>query len=226
MLITECDREERQDNNLPYVELCFSIIGKTLPADHGYALYSALKQTFLEGENFLDDVLLSSISGLPDKQGKIYLNKFSQLRLRFPAEKIQDWYRLQNLVLNIRGHLIHLVRPKLTLPIASKTLKARMVTFNLKEVSNHEMPVYFLESCQKALTNLDIKGQVFIDSDTDGNLARRALKIKEKHVVGFGIVVEGLSEKDSIKLQSNGLGGRKHFGCGWFFPTNEVDNEA
>lgn len=226
MLITECDREQGQDSSLPYVELCFSIIGQTLPADHGYALYSALKQTFLEGKDFPSDVLLCSIPGLPNKPGTIDLNKFSQLRLRFPTEQIKDWYRLQNLVLNIRGHLIRLVRPKLALPMASKSLKARLVTFNLKEVNNHEMPVYFLESCQKALANLDIQGQVFIDSDANGNLARRSLKIKEKHVVGFGVIVEGLSEQDSIKLQSHGLGGRKHFGCGWFFPTKEVDNET
>ncbi|MFN5763400.1 MAG: type I-MYXAN CRISPR-associated protein Cas6/Cmx6, partial [Pseudanabaena sp.] len=48
---------------------------------------------------------------------------------------------------------------------------------------------------------------------------------KHKHIVGYGVVVEGLSDEDSIKLQSIGMGGRKHFGCGWFYPVKELGNE-
>ncbi|MGL4879586.1 MAG: type I-MYXAN CRISPR-associated protein Cas6/Cmx6, partial [Waterburya sp.] len=50
----------------------------------------------------------------------------------------------------------------------------------------------------------------------------RSLQIKKKNVMGFGVVVEGLNPEDSIKLQCYGLGGRKHFGCGWFYPSKEV----
>ena len=47
-------------------------------------------------------------------------------------------------------------------------------------------------------------------------------EIRQKNVMGFGVVVENLNDKDSLKLQCNGLGGRKHFGCGWFYPYSEV----
>jgi hypothetical protein len=36
------------------------------------------------------------------------------------------------------------------------------------------------------------------------------------------VIIEGLNPDDSIKLQCLGIGGRKHFGCGWFYPTQEV----
>lgn len=210
-----------------FLEIQFSLRGKTLPADHGYLLYSAVKKNIFKGQSLPPNVLLSSIPGVPNREGIIYLKNSSKLRLRCPAQEVQTWYRsLQNVVLDIQGHLIRLVQPRITLPEPSTVLKARLVTFNLKSIDNRELPFYFLESCQKSLTKLDINAQVFIDSDTKGDLARRAIKIKEKEIVGYGVVVEQLSNDDSLKLQCLGLGGRKHFGCGWFYPTQEVQDAA
>lgn len=207
---------------------------RTLPADHGYSLYSAIKQAvqnsknnLLEPEHIPEEVRLCSISGVPNREGKIYLNYRSRFRLRCPADQVQIWYRLlQNQVLNIRGHRIRLVQPRLTLPEPSESLKARLVTFKLDAIDHAEVPRYFLESCQKSLQRLEIEGQVFIDSNADGDLARRALRIKEKKILGYGVVVEGLSDKDSLKLQWHGLGGRQHFGCGWFYPVREEKDAA
>jgi len=217
-----------------FLEIQFAIEGttKTLPADHGYALYSAVKQVLqkaeIEPQNIPADVKLCSVPGVPNREGKIYLHRRSRLRLRCPADQVQTWYRLlQNQELNIRGHRIRLARPRLTLPEASETLKARMVTFKLEAIDHPEVPRYFLESCQKGLERLEIKGQsTFIPSDDNGNLARRTLQVKEKKIVGYSVVVEGLSEEDSLKLQWYGLGGRQHFGCGWFYPYKEDDDAA
>ncbi|MGF1535575.1 MAG: type I-MYXAN CRISPR-associated protein Cas6/Cmx6 [Elainellaceae cyanobacterium] len=219
---------------MEFLEVQFALSGKTLPADHGYALYSAVKQILQakqadapeEEALFPPEVLLSSIPGVPDRDGLIYLTRGSRLRLRCPSEQARRWYGLQNEVLDIRGHLIRLIQPRLTLPQSSETLKSRLVTFKLEAIDHADVPRYFLESCKKGLDRLEIEGQPFIDSNEQGDLARRALKIKDKHVVGYGIVVEGLSESDSIKLQCAGLGGRKHFGCGWFYPSKEVDDAA
>lgn len=210
-----------------FLEVQFSLRGRTLPADHGYLLYSALKKTVLQEKDLPPDVLLSSIPGVPDRDGMIYLNRTSRLRLRCPADQVQSWYRqLQNAVLDVQGHLIRLVQPRLSLPQPSEALKSRLVTFKLEAVDHSEVPRYFLESCQKALERLEINAQPFIDSNTEGDLARRTLRIKDKYIVGYGLLVEGLSDEDSIKLQCQGLGGRKHFGCGWFYPIKEVKDAA
>lgn len=206
-----------------FLEVQFALRGRTLPADHGYSLYSALKKTILAEKDLPPEVLLCSVPGVPDRDGLIYLNRSSRLRLRCPVDQVQSWYRLlQNTVLDVRGHLIRLVQPQLTLPQPSETLKARLITFKLKAVDHNEVPLYFLGSCKKALEQIEINAQAFIDSNADGDLARRVLRIRDKNVVGYGIVVEGLSDEDSIKLQCQGLGGRKHFGCGWFYPVKEV----
>ncbi len=223
------------------LEVQFSLRGKTLPADHGYALYSCLKRLLkaddyspelraklLDEDSFAPEVLLSSIPGVPDRNGTIFLNRESRFRLRCPAAQAQYWYQgLQNRVLDLNGHMIRLIQPRLTLPRPSAVLKARLVVFKLERWNTHEAPHYFLESCQKALAHLEIQGQVFIDSNADGDLALRALKVKDKQILGFGVVIEGLQSEDSTKLQCLGLGGRKHFGCGWFYPAEkEVSNAA
>lgn len=210
-----------------YLEVQFALRGRTLPADHGYLLYSALKKTVLQEKDLSPDVLLSSIPGVRDRDGMIYLNRSSRLRLRCPADQVQSWYRqLQNAVLDVQGHLVRLVQPRLSLPQPSEMLKARLVTFKLEAIDHNEVPRYFLESCQKALERFEIKARPFIDSNAEGDLARRTLRIKNKHIVGYGVIVEGLSDEDSIKLQTQGLGGRKHFGCGWFYPIKEVKDAA
>jgi CRISPR-associated protein Cas6 len=212
-----------------FLEIQFSIGGTTkmLPADHGYALYSAVKQVLqkaeVEPQDIPADVKLCSVPGVPNREGKIYLQPQSRVRLRCPADQVQIWYRLlQNQELKIQGHQIRLTKPRLMLPEASEMLKARMVTFKLEAIDHPELPRYFLESCQKGLERLEIKGQTaFIPSDSDGSLARRTLKVKDKKIVGYSLVVERLSETDSLKLQWHGLGGRQHFGCGWFYPYKE-----
>lgn len=216
-----------------FLEIQFQLRGKTLPADHGYALYSAVKHLVQTSEGLLydfnipADVRLCSIAGVPDKDGMIYLHRSSRLRLRCPAEQVQGWYRLmQNQVLDIRGHLIRLIQPRLTLPESSDTLKSRLVTFKLEAIDHPEVPYYFLESCKKGLERLEISAQASIDSTAEGDLARRTLQIKDKRILGYGVVVEGLSDADSLKLQWHGLGGRQHFGCGWFYPVREDSDAA
>lgn len=218
-----------------FLEVQFELRGKTLPADHGYSLYSAIKQIWQESElevtqnlAISPEVLISSIVGVGNKQGMIYLNRRSRFRLRCPADQAQAWYRLlQNQVVDLQGHLIRLIQPRLTVIQPASTLTSRLVVIKLEKWDNNEAPQYFLESCQKGLERLEIKGQPFIESNLDGDLARRSLRIRGKHVMGFGVTVEGLSDEDSIKLQCLGLGGRGHFGCGWFYPKKEEEqNDA
>lgn len=210
---------------MDFLEIQFALQGKTLPADNGYPLYSALKTTVCDNKPFPPEVLISSINGIPDRDGMIYLNRASKFRLRCPTEQVNDWYRLlQSHVFDVQGHLIRLVQPRLCLPKSSEILKSRLVTFKLESVDHGELPYYFLESCKKAMDKLEIKGNVYVDSNVDGDLARRTVRIKKKHIVGFGVVVEGLSDEDSIKLQGQGLGGRKHFGCGWFYHTKGAEH--
>ena len=47
-------------------------------------------------------------------------------------------------------------------------------------------------------------------------LKRRTFKVHDKQIVGYSLLVNGLSSEASIILQENGLGGRQKMGCGFF----------
>jgi CRISPR-associated protein Cas6 len=213
---------------MDFLELQFSLRGKTLPSDHGYALYSCVKGLLQQADDpslpsdLPPDLHLCTVSGVPNQDGMILLTRGSKVRLRCPSAQLQTWYRLlQNQVFDIQGHLIRLVQPRITLPESSSVLTSRLVTFKLDAIDHGDVPRYFLESCQKGLDRLGVTGQAFIPSDRNGDLARRVVQVKQKKILGYSVVVEGLSPEDSLTLQGHGLGGRRHFGCGWFYPSKE-----
>jgi CRISPR-associated protein Cas6 len=52
---------------------------------------------------------------------------------------------------------------------------------------------------------------------------RRTIRIHGKEVVGYELIIEGLTADESIAIQTAGLGGRRHMGCGVFVPHLQVE---
>mgnify|MGYP005838513755 CR=1 FL=1 len=212
MIATQESFKTTGEANLPYVELSFGLTGQTLPADHGYGLYSALSH--LQPElHHLDGLSIQTITGIPDKQGKIYLSDKSRLRIRLPGDKVPLVYPLAGKQLTIGIHHIRLGIPQIfELQPASK-LRSRLVT-----IKKFQEPEPFLEAAKRQLDELGIEGTISIPTNAEGEPDRKAIKIKPYSVVGFGLEVTGLNETDSIKLQEDGLGGKHRMGCGVFVP--------
>ena len=113
-------------NNI--INLVFPITkGKELAADHNYHLHAALSKQF-PIFNQLEGLAINTISGIPDKQGKIALTPSSKLYLRLPVEAIQQIYPLAGQKLQIGEHSIQLGNPELQPLEPITTLKARLVT--------------------------------------------------------------------------------------------------
>jgi CRISPR-associated protein Cas6 len=198
----------------PYVELSFSVIGETLPADHGYGLYSAIAHLCpLVHEQ--EGISISTISGEPDRQGKIYLSKSSQLKIRLPyeADKIAQILPLAGQILKVGVHSIQLSIPQIFPLRPFDKLRSRIVT-----IKKFQEPEPFLEAVKRQMDTLGIQGNTFIPLNEEGQPLRKAIKIKQYSVVGFGLVVTDLSDEDSISLQMKGLGGKHRMGCGIFTP--------
>ena len=70
----------------------------------------------------------------------------------------------------------------------------------------------------RQLNDLGIQGTASIPMNVEGELDRKAIKIKRYSVIGFGLEVANLSEENSLKLQEHGLGGKRLMGCGIFEP--------
>jgi CRISPR-associated protein Cas6 len=196
----------------PYVDLSFSVVGETLPADHAYGLYSALTN-WNEAIHNLEGLSIQTIAGIPDKQGKIYLSDRSRFRIRLPYDKLPLVYGLAGQALTIGIHTIRLGIPQIYPLQPVSMLKARIVT-----IKGYQEPEAFLEAALRQLEELEIRGTIVIPVDREAEAERKAIKIKQFTVVGFKLGVFDLSDEDSIKLQVYGLGGKRRMGCGVFIP--------
>jgi CRISPR-associated protein Cas6 len=212
MVLTENKTNVQKLLNLPYVELSFGVIGETLPADHGYGLYSAIAH-LCPMVHEQEGISISTISGEPDRQGKIYLSKSSQLKIRLPyeADKIAQILPLAGQILRVGSHSIQLSIPQIFPLRPFDKLRSRIVT-----IKKFQDPEPFLDAAKRQMEALGIQGNAFVPLDEAGQPSRKAIKIKTFSVVGFSLVVTDLSNEDSIKLQTNGLGGKHRMGCGVF----------
>jgi len=200
--------------NLPYVELSFGVIGQTLPADHGYGLYSAIAHLCPEIHE-QEGVSIQTFSGEPDGQGKIYLSRQSHLKIRLPYEpaKISLVLPLAGQKLTIGRHEIQLGIPQIFPLYPVDKLRSRIVT-----IKKFQEPEPFKDAAQRQLDTLGIQGTLILPLNELGEPSRKAIKIKTHSVVGFSLIVNDLSEEDSLKLQAFGLGGKHRMGCGIFNP--------
>jgi CRISPR-associated protein Cas6 len=216
MLVIE--QLNQKDNVLeaPYVDLNFNIMGETLPADHGYGLYSAIARLCPQVHE-QEGLSILTIAGIPDRKGKIFLTERSHLRIRLPYYCMPMVYHLAGKQLSIGSHSIRLAIPQIFMLRPGSRLRARIVT-----IKNHQEPESFLEAARGQLAALGVVGEAIIPLDLEGKPARKTIKIKTYSVVGFGLEVSGLSEEDSIKLQISGLGGKHRMGCGVFVPMKEL----
>ena len=214
MLMSQSEEQQIKEFNLPDVEMSFEISGQTLPADHGYGLYSAIVDICpaLHEQEWLS---IQTISGRPDRQGKIGLSKQSRLKLRLPYEpdKISLVLPIAGKKLIIGIHEIQLGIPQIFPLRSTNKLRSRIVT-----IKKFQEPEPFLEAAKRQLDALGIQGDISIPLNEEGEPSRKAIKIKTYSVVGFSVNVTELNDEDSIKLQTFGLGGKHRMGCGIFTP--------
>ena len=199
----------------PYVDLSFEVIGETLPADHGYGLYSALTR-WNEDLHTLVGLSIQTIAGIPDKQGKIYLTERSRFRVRLPFEQVPMVYGLAGKTLTIGKHAICLGIPQIYLLQSTSSLKTRIAV-----IKGYQEPGAFLEAVARQLEKLGIIGKAVIPFSKRREPERKTIKIKQFTVVGFSLKVSHLSDEDSLLLQKVGLGGKQRMGCGVFIPCKE-----
>lgn len=198
---------------MPAVVVQFPAQGRQLPADHGYALYSAVTRQLpaLHGVGWLG---LELLSGVPWREGIIVLpTRGAQLRLRVPADRYAVVLPLAGKRLDIAGHPL-----RLGIPIArplqpTPSLYARVVT-----IKKFTEPEPFLDAARRQLDALGVSATLELPLDDQGRFRRRVIQIHGRTVVGFSLAAHGLTDEDSLRLQTHGLGGRRSMGCGHFNP--------
>lgn len=200
---------------IPYVDLSFSVMGKSLPIDHGYGLFSALAH-WQEKLHYLESMSIAAITGIPTEQRMIQLTDRSRLLIRLPVDKVPLVYPLAGKSLTIDKHKIRFEIPQMNFLQPAQRLRSHLVV-----IKGYQEPESFLEAAQRQLEQLGIQGNLHILSKADGVPKRKSIKVNQFTVVGFGLEVTQLSDEDSLMLQRQGIGGKHKMGCGVFVPVKE-----
>lgn len=182
----------------PHIIAAFSLQGRSLPADHGYLVYSAISRAFptLHGIDWLG---IELISGFPSGRGLINLpERDATLRLRIPAAHYRDVLLLAGKRLDIGGHQIRLGLPVARPIELAPSLYARVVT--VKKFTEAEP---FLEAVKRKLDSFGVKGRVELPraevragaEGEQGRYRRRIVTIHGKSNVGFSVAVHDLNDQ-------------------------------
>jgi hypothetical protein len=226
-------------------DLLFPVLGETLPTDHAYPLYAALTQVVPAFHDPEGGLRFAMLRGTPEAPGKFRLSDRSRLRIRVPEDRVRLVLPLAGKRLDVAGHALRIGVPSVTTLHPAATLAARVVTFKHSppgtgrrarakqpakaaraEASKHAGdPARFLATARAKLAELGVEGEPAIPLITTGPRAgqpqRRVIRVRGNALVGYALLVSGLSAEHSIKLQECGLGGRMRIGCGFFLPVKE-----
>jgi CRISPR-associated protein Cas6 len=206
---------------MTHVELSFPVFGQSPPRDHGYSLYAAIS-SFLDG-HLPRDVAISWIGSSSLAFGKSHLTRDTRFRIRTPIDHIGELLRISGQFLNVGGVEIGIGIPRISQLQASPSLKSHLVT-----IKGFTEPGPFFDAVNRQLSQLEIAGDVSIpfieNGPRKGEHRRRIIKVKGVTIVGYPLCITNLSDVDSYRLQVAGLGGRRHMGCGIFFPARKDAN--
>lgn len=202
------------------LDLLFPILGDTIPTDHAYPLYAALAHLVPAFHDPNARLRFAPLNGSPVAPGQLGLTDNSCLRVRLPEDQIKAALPLAGKKLDVAGHGVRIGVPSVTTLTTAPMLAARIVTFK-----HADDPARFLATARLKLSELGIEGEPTIPLITTGPRAgetrRRVVRVKGKAIVGYTLLVSGLTAEHSLRLQEHGLGGRTKIGCGFFLPMKE-----
>ena len=210
------------------IDLLFPAFGETIPTDHAYPLYATLAAVVPAFHEPDARLCFAPLGGTPDAPGRLRLTDFSRLRVRLPADRIPLALPLAGKRLDIAGHSVRLGVPTVTTLTPAPSLFARLVTINDTQQKRGDSkiistPERFLDSVRIALTKASVQAEpslpVILTGPRAGEPRRRVVRIKGRAIVGYSLLLSGLSAEDSIIVQESGLGGRTRMGCGFFLPA-------
>jgi CRISPR-associated protein Cas6 len=203
---------------MPKVDLCFPVLGAQIPADHGYLLYSAVSR-LLPAAHQADGYGIHPVRGQQLGGRTLQLTEHSRLVIRTDAEQIARFLPLAGKQLCLLDRNLRIGVPQVRSLVPAVALRSRLVTIKLPDVAAQSADAAAEVFRAAALRQL---GELGVSTEALVSLGRRrTLRIKDKEVVGYEVLVEGLTAEESIVIQERGLGGRRRMGCGVFVPCSK-----
>lgn len=223
---------------MTHIDLAFPLTAtQPIASDHGYALYGALSRLVPEVHQE-NGIGVHPIRGKQIGDRRMMLMPWSALTLRVPDGQIAPLLRLAGKAIHINDVKVRIGVPNVKALEPATTLRSRLVVIKVAHVTPPHVldETQFLAAARKQLDALGLSSacELAIPRRSDGQPHRRTLREKDRQIVGYELIVTGLTAAESLTLQSHpglrapdtttwqippaGLAGRRHMGCGIFVP--------
>ena len=197
-----------------HVDLSFSLVGnKTVAADHGYVLYGAISR-LLPAVHRENGIAVHPVRGRQVGNRQLMLMPWSTLTLRVEDGQIASLLLLAGKSLRLGDTSVRVGVPTVNALVPATSMRSRLVVIKVANIQPASVTAeQFAGAVRRQLNELGVSAEAIV---TIGK--RRTLCVKQRELVGYEVVVEGLMAEESISLQEQGLGGKRHMGCGVFVP--------
>ncbi len=221
-MVWQENEQDIDENDIPddVVDLLFSIRCKSLPLDHGLSLSRAVAHVIPwvsdEPQAAIHQIHVAESSHgwqRPDSEAGVLLpSRRTRLILRMPAHRVGDCRQLEHQTFDIDGHDLVTESFK-TRPLSRMTtLMARYIDTSIEEADDqfiarmHRILLQQRIAVKKMLSGLDVR-----HSGPEGTILTRKL------------MLAGLTQEDSLRLQQQGPGYLMLMGIGIFLPHKGID---
>jgi len=182
-----------------------------IPADHGYALYAAVSRLVPEVHQE-NGVAIHPICGRQAGDRRLILMPWSTLAVRVPDGQIAVLLKLAGKSLRLDDTALRVGVPEVRVLVPATAVRSRLVVIKVAHAGAGELTVaMFASAVRRQMDELGIGADAVLNVGK-----RRTIRLKQREIVGYELLVEGLTAVESIALQENGLGGKRHMGCGVF----------
>lgn len=190
------------------LDLVFALTGSAVVLDYRDLLWREVTAVlpWLDREA---DVGVLPLAGVSPGDRELYLTRRARLSLRLPEERVGDARALSGQVLRLGGEVT--VGPASERPLApAKVLYSAFVCVGEMDETA------FMTVCRQRLESAGIPAQMVCGK------ARRATLADGGELRGYSLMLFGLGEQESLRLQSLGLGEERRRGCGIFVPHKSI----
>lgn len=189
------------------VDFAFAVSGDRVDPDYPSGLHRALAAAL----PWLDDEAqagIHPIRGLTPCAGKLMVGGRTRVVLRAPLHRADDCARLEGARLEVPAPLL-VGRVSMRELLAYPVLHARLV------VTGAEVEADFVADVERGVAELDLDCEMIVGR-------RGELQTNAGRLVGFSLMLHGLSATESLRLQEHGLGRHRKLGCGLFVPHKAI----
>ena len=191
----------------------FDLEGLEIPADHGYPLYQELNRLlpWLAGTPMAG---VHPVHGAPSGRNEnLVINRRVKLVLRLPVDRLEDARSLVGQQIDPGAGPIKIGALKQRQMTPFQTLYAHFVAMGTED------EVDFLARAKAELEAMDIHCGLICGK-------KRHMTTPEGEVVGYSLMQHDVTLLQSLRIQEEGLGLHRGYGCGIFIPHKSIKEVA